>query len=151
MHNYADLAVYNKSGQLTLIVEIKNKLGTSTDWAVQLRRNMYAHDSIPAAPFFLLALPDHFYLWMHQASSPEDARPSHEADPILFLKPYFDKSGILLSQVTGQSFELIVISWLNQILQARTSDDIQNQVWVINSGLFNALSGGYLYSQPAVA
>ena len=39
----ADMVVYDRAGQLALVVEAKNKLGTSSDWAAKMRRNMLAH------------------------------------------------------------------------------------------------------------
>ena len=42
----ADLALYSSHGQLTAIVEIKSKMGTSRDWAAKTRRNILAHGDI---------------------------------------------------------------------------------------------------------
>jgi len=43
MSSSADLALYDRNGQLTAVAEVKNKLGTSREWATQLRRNILAH------------------------------------------------------------------------------------------------------------
>ena len=59
----ADLALYNRDGQLIAVVEVKNKLGTSAIWAAQLRRNILAHGGFQNAPYFLLMTPDRIYLW----------------------------------------------------------------------------------------
>lgn len=48
-----DLAVENRNGQLTLVVEVKCKTHTSPQWAAQLRRNIFAHGTFPKAPYFL--------------------------------------------------------------------------------------------------
>ena len=56
----ADIAVYDPDGQLQLVVEIKNRLGASAEWAARLRHNLLVHSFIPRAPYFLLALPDFF-------------------------------------------------------------------------------------------
>ena len=53
MYARADLALYNSHGRLTGIVEIKNKMGTSREWAARTRRNMLAHaDLVVLASFF---------------------------------------------------------------------------------------------------
>ena len=57
-----DLAVYNKDGQLVLVVEVKGKLNASAHWASQLRSNILAHGVYPKAPDFLMVFPDKFYL-----------------------------------------------------------------------------------------
>jgi len=49
---YADMAVQGKDQHLQLLVEAKNKRGTSKIWAAKMRRNMYAHDLLPETPFF---------------------------------------------------------------------------------------------------
>jgi len=151
MRQYADIVVYDKNGQLALIAEVKNKQGTSKEWAAKLRRNMYAHNFMPNAPFFLLALPDRFYLWKTPTNTGEEIEPTHQIDPTSFLQPYFEKAGVSPGTVTGKSFELIVGSWLNQILRASNPEDIQNhgQDWLLDSGLFEALAGGHLEFETA--
>jgi hypothetical protein len=151
MRQYADIVVYDKNGQLALIAEVKNKQGTSKEWAAKMRRNMYAHGFMPNAPFFLLALPDHFYLWKNPTGTGEEIEPTQQIDPAPFLQPYFEKAGVSPGTVTGKSFELIVGSWLNQILRANRPEDIQNhgQDWLLHSGLFEALAGGYLKFETA--
>ncbi len=57
-----DLAVYDSQHQLVLVVEVKSIAGASPEWAARLRRNILAHGTFPNAPFFLVALPDRFYL-----------------------------------------------------------------------------------------
>ena len=151
MKQYADILVFDKNGQLALIVEVKSKRETSTDWAAQMRRNMYAHGLLPPAPFFLLALPDRFYLWKNTDKLLESVEPTFKIDPTAFLKPYYDNSGISPSSITGKSFDLIVVSWLNQILRADAPQYLQNtnQDWIISSGLFDRLIGGHLELETA--
>lgn len=143
---YADITVYDKHGKLALIAEVKNKRGTSKAWAANMRRNMYAHNLMPSAPFFLLALPDSFYLWKDAPDTLEMVEPTQQIDPSDFLQPYFEKSGVSPANVTGKSFELIVVSWLNQILRTNNPKDIQTykQEWLLDSGLFDASTGGHL-------
>ncbi|HEX8684350.1 MAG TPA: hypothetical protein VF707_18685 [Ardenticatenaceae bacterium] len=63
MIHYADLAVYTPDGELLLVVEVKNKRNASPEWAAQMRRNLLVHGMIPATLYFLLALPEYFFLW----------------------------------------------------------------------------------------
>ena len=151
MNQYADIVVFDKNGQLALIAQVKSKRGTSRDWAAKMRGNMYAHGLLPHAPFFLLALPDRFYLWKNTGKTLESVPPTHEIDPMVFLKPYYDSSGILPTSITGKSFELIIVSWLNQILMAENQQSLQNtdQDWLVSSGLFSRLTGGHLELETA--
>lgn len=151
MRQYADILAFDKNGQLALVAEVKSKLGTSSDWAAKLRRNMFAHGSMPDAPFFLLALPDSFYLWQNTGRTLEVVEPTQQVDPQPFLQPLFDATNPSNSHLTEQSFELIVTSWLNQILQTQHSEDLPegNRNWIVSSGLFDKLTGGHLSIEAA--
>jgi hypothetical protein len=151
MNQYADILAFDKHGQLDLIVEVKNKRGTSSEWAAKMRRNMYAHGLLPNAQFFLLALPDKFYLWKNTGKALEVLEPTQVIDPRPFLQPFYEQSGISPEVLTGRSFEFIVTSWLNQVLGARRPQDLpqENQDWLVSSGLFDKLSGGRLELEVA--
>ena len=61
----ADVVVFDKSGNLQLVVEAKfiKPDEDTLSRAVQIRRNLLAHSGIPDSPFFLIVFPGHFYLW----------------------------------------------------------------------------------------
>ena len=151
MRQYADILAFDKDGELALIAEVKNKWGTSDDWAAKMRRNMFAHRLMPRSPFFLLALPDVFYLWHDTDSTLEPVAPSLKVDPRSFLQPYYETSGSSLQDLTGRSFELVVTSWLNQVLSTESSQNLlgDDQKWLISSGLFSRLKGGHLTLEAA--
>ena len=114
MKNIADMVVYDSNGQLSLIIEIKNKQGTSRQWAAQMRRNILAHGLLPKTNMFLLALPDHFYLWK-DIDAADDVTPTYDINPEPLLKPYYEKVGLSPEKMSGESFELILMSWLYEI------------------------------------
>jgi len=142
----ADLVVYDRNGQLALIVEIKRKTGASADWAAKWRRNILAHGGTPDVKFFLIALPDRFYLWKDTGSILEPTAPTFEIDAGPLLKPYLKEIGISPQDISGQSFELIVSAWLNSVLQnEKTFDKQDNSLnWINTSGLLEAVRGGCL-------
>jgi len=127
---------FDKDGQLALIAEVKNKRGTSSNWAAKMRRNMLAHGLMPNAPYFLLALPDAFYLWDSSGRSLQFAEPVQKVDPHSFLRTYYQKTGISPTDPTEESFEFIVTSWLNQVLRAKSPQELSNgnQDWLVTSG-----------------
>lgn len=135
--NYADIAVYGKDRLLQLLVEVKSKHGTSSSWAAQMRRNMYAHGLLPETRFFLLALSDKFYLWKDIGTSTEAIEPSYEINPQSFLEPYYRKANVSASHITGASLELIVTSWLTQIITVPSVDllSLDYKDWLIDSGV----------------
>ncbi|MFN8483954.1 MAG: hypothetical protein U0768_13020 [Anaerolineae bacterium] len=140
----ADFVVYDPDGQITLVVETKSKLDTSRNWATQMRRNILAHGMLPNAPFLLLAMPNRLYLWKNSGTSPELVAPMYEVDATPFFRPYYERAQVSPENLSGQSFGLIVASWLNELLQdagpANLSDDAHR--FLEESGLLEALRGG---------
>ncbi|MDM8515012.1 hypothetical protein QUF76_02345 [Desulfobacterales bacterium HSG16] len=129
---------------------MKNKSGTSSDWAAKMRRNILAHGLIPSATLFLLALPDHFYLWKNVGMISGEIPPTYDINPEPFLKPYYDRIGISPEGLSGISFELIVFSWLNEL---KLTDTIPShlprklQDWLFESGFFEAIQDGQIESE----
>lgn len=146
-----DLSFDNPDGQLTLVVEVKNKTNVSPEWVAKLRRNILAHGSLPNAPYFLIVFPDKFYLWI-DGDHVEESEPAYIIDAHSILQPYFERAGVTASQISGQSLELIVAAWLGEIIYSppppENIDDSQR--WVIDSGLYAALTGGK-FEHEAVA
>jgi hypothetical protein len=140
-----DLAAYDRSGQVTVLVQIKTKLGASREWAERFRRNIVAHGRLPPARFFLLVLPDRFFLWEGAAEAPEE----YDAGPV--LRPYFERAGVTLGAISGAGFELLVSSWLSDVLHADRAPDSSDKVpkWLTASGLLDAIKGGYLRHETA--
>lgn len=143
----ADLVVYDRNGQIILIAEIKRKKGVSAEWAAKWRRNMLSHGSLPDAKFFMIALPNRFYLWKDAGTGPEPTAPTFEIDAEPILKPYLDESGMSPDDMNPQSFELVVAAWLNSVLQqsGKSLSQEDNPLnWISRSGLSEAVRGGYM-------
>jgi hypothetical protein len=147
-----DLSVDNRNGQLTLVVEVKSKLNASPEWAARLRRNILAHGIFPKAPYFLMVFPDRFYLWTDADVRLDQSEPTYIIDARPILNRYFEQAGVKADQISGQSLELIVASWLGEIIHSEKSpEDInESQQWLIDSGLYAALAGGK-FDHKAVA
>jgi hypothetical protein len=141
-----DLAVFDRDDQLVLVVEVKNKLNAGPEWAARLRHNILAHGIFPNAPYFLMAFPDRFYLWTNNDTNDTDAGPSYTIDARPILQPYFDQSGVTPDQISGQSLELIIASWLGELIhvEALPEELARSQPWLVDSGLYAAVTGGRL-------
>ena len=152
MDSRLDLAVYNHDDELVLIVEVKTKLDASREWATRLRRNILAHGILPSAKFFLLALPDRFYLWKDAGNNLAEIEPTYTIDARPILAPYFEQAGVAPDQISGVSFELIVSSWLSELVHSDKvpEGDGAARNWLIESGLYNAVVGGRLAHEVAV-
>lgn len=151
MSYYADIAIYGQDGQPKLLVEVKNKRGTSPQWAARLRRNMYAHGRLPHVPYFLLALPDRFYLWRNVAETYEPVEPQYSADAQPLLRPYFERSGVSSDNVTENGLELAISTWLEKLARGYDRPVIpEAEEWLRTSGLLDAIKGGRVEVQAIV-
>jgi hypothetical protein len=135
-----DLSVDNRNGQLALVVEIKRKTNVSPEWAAKLRRNILAHGTFPKAPYFLMVFPDKFYLWSNAEAYQDQSEPTYTIDASPILQPYFERAGVAADQISGASLELIVASWLGEIIHAnQLPENIDaSQQWLIESGLYGS-------------
>ena len=141
-----DLALYDRSGRLTAVAEIKNKLGTSGEWAAQTRRNILARGGPPChADYFLLVTPDRLYLWKGAGTGPAQVvPPTVEADTRQEFAPYFESAGVDPQQISGHAFELLVAAWLGDITRSvGTTDKLSDdQSWLARSGFRTAIRDG---------
>ena len=139
-----DLSVDNRNGQLALVVEVKSKLNASPEWAARLRRNILAHGTFSEAPYFLMVFPDRFYLWTDAEVHLDQSEPTYTIDARPILQPYFEQAGVTADQISGQSLELIVASWLGEIIHSERAPENmdESQRWLVDSGLYAALTGG---------
>lgn len=146
-----DLLVDNRDGQPVLAVEIKRKNNASSEWAAKLRRNILAHGTFPKAPYFLMVFPNKFYLWTEAEASLDHSEPNYTIDAIPILQPYFERAGVTADQISGQSLELIISSWLGEVIHSEQfPENLDNsQQWLIESGLYAALAGGKLEHEAA--
>jgi hypothetical protein len=138
------MVAYSPDGQITLIVEAKSKTKTSRSWATRMRRNMLAHGVAPKSRFLLLALPDRLYLWKDAENTPELIEPTFEIDATPLFQPYYARADCSPDQLTAESFELIVSSWLNELVHSGIPARVpQAQRRLLQeSGLLDAIKGG---------
>lgn len=144
MSSYADLALYDQNGQLIAIAEIKNKLGTSCEWAAQLRCNILAHGGYYSTDFLLLATPDRLYLWKSAGTAPTLVPPTYEVDAQPIFAPYFKSAGVDPRHASSHAFELAVAAWLGDLVRSgeRPENLANGQSWLVESGFLTAVEDG---------
>jgi hypothetical protein len=139
-----DISAYDSDGQLTLVAEVKNKLCTNRQWAARVRQNLLEHEWLPSARFFLLALPDRFYLWRDVPKNSGAVDPTYEFDPAPLLKPYYDPMRSGAHRPSSVAFELMILFVLSQFVY--TGDEPGRNGCTVkalaDSGLPDALRGG---------
>jgi hypothetical protein len=131
-----DFAIHDTTGRLKALVEAKRRLGTNGSWAAQFRQNVSNHGRPPPADLFVLIVPDRLYIW--QASTPPDARPTYEVDANALLAPYFQRIGVRPEQIEPMAFELLVAWWLEDLAREHVVPAASE---LSRSGLLDAISG----------
>jgi len=145
----ADIVVYDQTKNIQLIVEVKNKLGASGEWAAQMRRNLLTHAVVPNAPYFLLALPDISYLWVDSHTQSGEVLPNYEFKTKDILFPYVNEANLSLDNLNEYSFELLIVSWLQEMINSglpekKNGSSLQ---WLFDSGLYEAIKGGAIATE----
>jgi hypothetical protein len=137
-----DIRVTTSDNRLLLIAEVKGKRGASADWVKQMRQLLLASDIIPKSPYFLLALPDYFYLW--KTTSDEDAEPDFTIEARQALAGYLESASLSLDKISGEGLELLVSSWLRDLTYLDDSKDSDNPSvkWLVESGLYDEIKNG---------
>jgi hypothetical protein len=110
----------------------------------RFRRNLLAHGTLPKAPFFLIATPEHMYFW-RQDQTREEEPPQFTLDATRELKPYFERFEQAPETTGGQTLELILTLWLFELTRAGASSgqDDDSRRWLSDSGLLHALQGAH--------
>ena len=142
----ADLVLYDRGGRLTAVAEVKNRHGTSQEWAAQTRRNILAHGSSFNADYFLLVTPDRLYLWKDTGTDPVKIPPTFEADTQSEFAPYFEKAGLDPRNISGAAFELLVSTWLGDVIRSEGAAEkfTGHRSWLTKSGFHTAVKDGRL-------
>lgn len=155
MVDFADFLVTSPDDRVQLAVEAKRYAGADPTWAAALRRNLLAHTPSPQARFFLLALPDRFYLWK-DAPGDEPVPPQYTIDARSELAPYTAALHTDLAELSGEGFELLVQAWLGDLLAAgpdisgeRAPAGDARRSWLFDSGLWDAIRTGRLRTPVA--
>ncbi|OQY54745.1 MAG: hypothetical protein DRR08_22400 [Candidatus Parabeggiatoa sp. nov. 2] len=151
-----DILVYNEKRQLVLVVVTLNQCEKSREWVAEYRRNLYLNTELPKTPFFVIASPDNFYLWK-EAEDEGILNPTYEMAPRFSLRGFLKRSGLSPDKLNRSSFELLVNGWFDllQIVDEKTEicsrypdwQLEQNQAWLFESGLFEAIKHGQLITR----
>jgi hypothetical protein len=145
----ADFVVYDSKGRIAAIAEAKKRAGASPTWARQWYRNYLAHQHGVTLPFVLLVTPETLYLWKPTGDELRQ-EPSDAADARSVFTHYLDRSKLNANELTGQTFEFLVGTWLNDLTHCvwRPSEPEQQRV-LEGSGFLDAVRDGRVVSDLA--
>jgi hypothetical protein len=148
----ADIIVYGPDRKLQLVAEVKNGLGATPEWARDVRVLLSEYDVVPAAPFFLLAMTNCFYLWTPETSRDAQTLPEYAIETRAALAPYIRSLNRPLEEISKPGYELLVSSWLQDLMYADlTREDLSPGLRsIIDSGLHAAIRGGSMKTEAVV-
>ena len=126
-----DFVVRAPNEGLLLAVEARNLPNTSAEWAARMRRDLAARGFLPDAPFFLLALRDHFFLWK-RPSLLQLVPPDYQAETREVLRPYLEYVRTPLHEMSELGFESVVGLWLEDLVHGTLNGGSE---WLQASGL----------------
>lgn len=158
----ADATVVDRAGRPVLAAEARSRFDVSDSWAAGTFRNLYAHGSVPDVPYFLLALPDTFYLWRDpgqkalaafvegktSALGDPEVPPDYSVPAWDVVRPYLGRPGRRdpdPREVSGYAMRMVLDAFLADILNARDlarETAPRNLWWLFDSGLYEAMRGG---------
>ncbi len=146
-----DLVVFDADEKPALLVEIKAKKGASAAWARQMAQLIFEQAEGSQAAYFLLAMPDMFYLWPNPTETVPRGDAPFTAAPTALLRP-FDRghsSSLTDGMVNAFGLELMLSAWLNVLTDERsallTTDE--QRPFLEESGLLAAIQGGRVVSE----
>ncbi|WP_420455285.1 hypothetical protein [Rubrivirga sp.] len=143
----ADFTVYGSDGRTVLLVEVKGRTGADSRWASELRRNMLGHGVLPASDYFLVALPDRFFLWRGNGDALREPDVVVSADPL--LASYAQDDHIIPATWDEWGMELVVLSWLNDLTSGHVRPFTEQTEWIQTTGLLDAVRGGWVEAETA--
>lgn len=144
-----NISIYNRNNQLVLAAEVKIGLNAPAEWAAEFRRNIFSHEIYAPAPYFMFILPDKIYMWTDPSTSDKITLPDYTIDAYPIFGSYYKKADIDPSKIDRSTLELIASSWLGGIIYFSNSpnDLDESQQWMIESGLYDAISGGHFLTK----
>ena len=150
-----DIAVYDKTNQLQLVVEVKKRpyeVATDLeDWATRIHRNLLVHSGIPSSAFFLFAVSSSlFYLWTRAQATGAEVPPQYTIDSQALLSNY--QNTRLLQKNEEKHYEDMIYAWLSDLVQTQEMPQNEaSQNWLFQSGLFAAIQGGQVIREARTA
>lgn len=147
----ADIMVFDSNWHLQLVGEVKNKYNASNEWVTRMRYNLLFHSFVPNAPYFLLALPDYFHLWV-EAPANKEVTPDFTIPASDILSPYLNGSSHLLDDISELTLEFLVTRWLEDLIHSdlerkKTNPALQ---WLFDSNLYPSIKNGTMLGVEAL-
>jgi hypothetical protein len=142
MADAVDFVVKSPDNETQLVVEATSSMSLTKNWPAHMRRNLLQHTGHWPHAYFILARPDRLFIWEdgHKAGT---VQPDNTLDTKEVLGPYLNKAVGSLGGLSGESFEIVVRTWLEDVVSSGTSlGEKPAQL----TGLYNRIKNGTVTS-----
>ncbi len=134
----SDIAVYSSDDQLQLVVEVRQKLGATLEWAARIRRDVIVQGAFSDSVFFLLVTPEYLYLWKKRSALSN--LPDYQIELKKILGQYFSEPDKPMSEF---SLHIAITSWLNNLITSQSLNYGEPaEDFICGSGLYSAIKNG---------
>jgi hypothetical protein len=118
MSTKPEFLLYDRDGRLAAAVDVRARRDTTSQWAAELRRNLVDLGPGPfrGAPFLIVATLDRVYIWKGEPPTDLPVPPDYELDAEAVFSPYLEGTDRHLQEISAYGFELIVMSWLQDLV-----------------------------------
>jgi hypothetical protein len=108
----------------------------------QLKCDVTGHELTPNAPYFLLALPENFYLWKNSVSY--EAPPDYIVDAAETLTSYFNPLPRSLDEISHDGLEMLMDAWIRHLVSSQLNSENAGSglAWLFDSGLYETIKQG---------
>ncbi len=136
----ADVAVYDDTGKLQVVVEAKyRRYNDTSTGAVEIRQNLLAHAGLQPAPFFMVAFPDHFYVWKQHVPEHDDRPADYDIDAREIVRKYSHQHEKNV-QMNHREFEKLIYYWMNDMTHPKDESEVPE--WMKSSGIYQRIKNG---------
>ena len=144
-----DLVVTDSAGRPVAAVELKNRQDLNRDVAVQLRRNLAAHDALGNAPYFLLLSEDTGFVWKNAPANEILALPAAEF-PMRSVVGRYSSGPSRPRRLRDTEFSALVFRWLQSLTRSTNGIADPAEMTLKEAGLLDAMRGGSVADQVLV-
>lgn len=137
-----DIAVRSPDHRLQLVAEVKHGEEASPKWAAQLRRNLLSYGAVPNAPYFLVVVPRHLFLWRN--APPGEIPPDFTASTSDLFRYYLRRNAATPERLGKEGLQLLVTAWLGDLAHAirEPCPDSEPDRLLLDSGAYEAIRRG---------
>jgi len=130
-----DIVVYDRLGQIGLMVEVNAERGSTPEWAQEYCTNLLHGFGEYRPPYFMIVTRDHTYIWNRKeiATMPVSF-PGLTLDTGNEMAELFRRTHLDAATISGAGLEDIVILWLEEMVaEASRSERSTNSLRHINA------------------